>query len=201
MGLSRFLLIHSFLLGQVDSTKYKGGIRLAEGVLYFANFAPFLNHKLSHSEIMDIQTVFDEEECIAACTENSECRSLNFKTTPDESAKHICQLLNTDKFASYEEFEESLDFNHYSFTVGIFQKSYIIVTVFCYQAPGGEGFFLFQASLWMGRESVGLIESWGRALSEGNLFLISQYLIRISFCHYFIVPFINYYEFVTYHDC
>ena len=126
MGWSYFHLINSFLLlpvftlGQPDSTRYKGGIRIAEGVLHFANFAPFLNHKLNHSEIMDIQTVVNEEECIAACIENSECRSANLKTTPsDGSVEHICELLNTDKFASYEEFEESLDFNHYSFTVGL----------------------------------------------------------------------------------
>lgn len=154
MGLSHFLLIHSFFLlpvftlGQVDSTKYKGGIRLGEGMLYFANFAPFLNHKLSHSEIMDIQTVVDEEGCIAACTENSKCRSVNFKTTPDESAKHICQLLDTEKFASYEEFDENLDFNHYSFTVGIFQKSYIIIyRVFLVLSARGEGLFSFQVSI------------------------------------------------------
>ena len=133
MGLSHFLLIHSFLLlpvftlGQTDSTRYKGAVRLAEGVLYFANFAPFLNHKLNHSEIMDIRTVVDEEECIVACAENSECRSANLKSTPDESAKHVCELLDTDKFTSYEEFDESLDFNHYSFTVGLFQKSDIII--------------------------------------------------------------------------
>lgn len=134
MGWSHFLFVHSFLLllvftlGQADSTRYKGGIRIAEGVLYFANFAPFLNHKLNHSEIMDIQTVVNEEECITACTENSECRSANLKTMKsDESVEHICELLDTDKFTSYEKFEESLDFNHYSFTVGLLQKSYIII--------------------------------------------------------------------------
>jgi len=74
---------------------------------------------------MDFRTVVEEDECIAACTENSECRSVNLKTTAsDESAEHICELLDTDKFASYEEFEENLDFNHYSFTVGSFQTSY-----------------------------------------------------------------------------
>ena len=114
-------------MGKADSTNYKGRIRLAEGVLYFANYVAFLNHKLNHSEIMDIRTVVDEEECKVACIENSECRSVNLKTTLDESVKHICQLLNTDKFTSHEEFDESLDFNHYSFTVGLFQKSYIII--------------------------------------------------------------------------
>ena len=136
MGWSHFQLIHSFFLftlGQADFTRYKGEIPIAGGVLYFANFAPFLNHKLNHSEIMDIRTVVDEEECIAACTENSECRSVNLKTTAHgESADHICELLNTDKFASYEEFVENLDFNHYSFTVGLFQKlvNIIIYKVF-----------------------------------------------------------------------
>ena len=116
-------------MGQADSAKYKGRVRLAEEVLYFANFAPFQNHKLNHSEIMDVRTVVDEEECKVACIDNSECRSVNLKTTLDESDKHICELLDTDKFTSHEEFDESLDVNHYSFTVGLFQKSYIIIFV------------------------------------------------------------------------
>ena len=136
MGLSHFLVLHSFFLlpvfalGQAHSTTYKGGIRLAEGVLYFANFAAFLNHKLNHSIMMDIRTVVDEEACKVACVENSECRSVNLKTTPDKSAKHICELLDTDKFVSHEEFDESLGFNHYSFTVGLFQKSCIIIRIY-----------------------------------------------------------------------
>ena len=129
---SHFILIKSLFLlpvltiGQADSTKYRGRICLAEGVLHFANFAPFLNRKLNHSEIMDTRTVADEEECKVTCIENSKCRSLNLKTTLDESDKHICELLDTDKFTSHEEFVESLEFIHYSFTVGLFQKSYII---------------------------------------------------------------------------
>lgn len=100
-----------------NSTRSKGGIHVADGVVYYANFAPFLNHKLNHSEAMKIRTVVDEEECLGACTEDMECRSVNFKITPDESGKHICQLLGADKFSSYNEFNESLDFHHYSFTV------------------------------------------------------------------------------------
>lgn len=151
MGLSHFLLVHPlfllsvFALGQTDSTRYKGTTRLAEGVLYFANFAPFLDHKLNHSEVMHIRAVVNEEECIIACIENSECRSVNMKTAPDENSKHICELLDTDKFTSYQEFDESLHFNHYSFTVGLFQKSYIIIYrgIFSTKRLGQESFFFF----------------------------------------------------------
>lgn len=104
-------------LSVVDSTKSRGEIHVAEGVLYYTNFATFLNHKLNHSEVTENRTVVDEEECIAACTEDVKCRSVNFKTIPDESGKYICQLLDTDKFTSFNEFNESLDFHHYSFTV------------------------------------------------------------------------------------
>lgn len=134
MGSLHFILLKSFFLlpvltmGQADSTKYNGRIRLAEGVLYFSNFASFLNHKLNHSKVMAIRTDVDEEECKVACIENSECRSVNLKTvTRDESAEHVCELLDTDKFTSHEEFVESFDFNHYSFTVGLYQKSYIVI--------------------------------------------------------------------------
>ena len=196
MGLSHFLLVHSlfllsvFTLEQTDSPRYKGTTRLAEGVLYFANFAPFLNHKLNHSEVMHIRTVVDEEGCIIACIENSECRSVNMKTTPDENARHICELLDTDKFTSYQEFDESLHFNHYSFTVGFFQKSYIIIyRVFLLLNDWAKRFFLlFQASLRMGEGEV-TGEKKGTALSEGKLFLISQKLLRRR--HYFCVPLFN----------
>ena len=151
MGLSHFLLVHSlfllsvFTLGQTDSPRYKGTTRLAEGVLYFANFATFLNHKLNHSEVMHIRTVVNEEGCIIACIENSECRSVNMKTTPDENAGHICELLHTDKFTSYQEFDESLHFNHYSFTVGLFQKSrYIVIYRGIFATKRlGQGIFSF----------------------------------------------------------
>ena len=100
---------------------------------------------------MAIRTVVDEDECKAACIENSECRSVNLKTTPDESAKHTCELLDTDKFASDhdEEFDASLDFNHYSFTVGLFQKSYIIIYrgIFATKRRGREIFFFISGKL------------------------------------------------------
>ncbi|KAL9962276.1 hypothetical protein ACROYT_G031363 [Oculina patagonica] len=65
---------------------------------------------------MENRTVVDEDECIAACTEDLKCRSVNFKTIPEKSGKYICQLLDTEKFTSFNEFSESLDFHHYSFT-------------------------------------------------------------------------------------
>lgn len=94
---------------------------------------------------MHIRAVVNEEECIIACIENSECRSVNMKTAPDENSKHICELLDTDKFTSYQEFDESLHFNHYSFTVGLFQKSYIIIYrgIFSTKRLGQESFFFF----------------------------------------------------------
>ena len=121
MGYTYFIFVWSLFLfvacQEVDSARYKGGIHVGEGVLYYANFVPFPNHKLNHSEVMETRSVIDEEECIAACTENMECQSANFNTTPDDSGQHICQLLDADKFTSYNEFTETLDFHHYSFTV------------------------------------------------------------------------------------
>ena len=90
-----------------------------DGSLNFANFVPFFNHTLiNNSAVVESRAVKDQEECIETCTENANCRSVNFKTIPDANGKYNCQLLDTDKFAEKNNrFIASLDFHHFSFTV------------------------------------------------------------------------------------
>lgn len=102
---------------EIKAPSFKGEMDFTGGIINYANFIRFLNHKLNHSEVVEARAVRDEDECMAACTENSNCRSLNFKTTPDADGKHTCQILDADKFVSHDLFVSSGDFHHYSCTV------------------------------------------------------------------------------------
>lgn len=97
----------------------KGVIDVADGILVYANYYPFPHHKLNSTPI-ESHTVYGERDCISACAESSQCRSLNFRPVPDANGKYLCQLLDTDKFNSSESFHGSLDFHHHSFTVRVF---------------------------------------------------------------------------------
>ena len=96
---------------------FKGAVRFSdENFITYANFAPFYNHKLSHS-LSETRIVNDELDCMETCSDNDSCLSANFKTTPEASNKFVCEVLTTNKFTSYKLFVPALGFNHYSFTV------------------------------------------------------------------------------------
>ena len=99
-----------------QSLSFKGVIDVADGILVYGNFFSFPHHKLNSTPI-ESRTVYGEQDCIAACTESSQCRSLNFRLVPDANGKFLCQLLDTDKLFLSELFNASLDFHHHSFTV------------------------------------------------------------------------------------
>ena len=102
----------------VHSSSFKGAMDLADGILVYANFFSFPHHKLNSAPV-ESRTVLGEQDCIAACTESSKCRSLNFKQVPDADGNFICHLLDADKFNSSELFNASVEFHHYSFTVSV----------------------------------------------------------------------------------
>jgi len=104
------------LLYAAQSSTFKGVIDVADGILVYANFFPFPHHKLNSTPI-ESRTVYGEQDCIAACTESSKCRALNFRPVGDANGKFLCQLLDTNKFNSWELFTVSLEFHHYSFMV------------------------------------------------------------------------------------
>ena len=112
--MSLFVLFSAFR--DVKSTSFKGTVDIADGILIFANFFAFPHHKLNSTPV-ESRTVLGEQDCIAACTESSKCRSFNFKQVPDADGNFICHLLDADKFNSSELFNASVEFHHYSFTV------------------------------------------------------------------------------------
>ena len=116
----------SLYLAQPSS--FKGAIDVADGILVYANFFPFPHHKLNSTPI-ESRAVYGEQDCIAGCTESSQCRSLNFRTVPGANGKFLCQLLDTDKFNLSESFNASLDFLHHSFTVSAYDEKFNFVVL------------------------------------------------------------------------
>lgn len=124
-------IISSFCVSlyAAQPSSFKGAIDVADGILVYANFFSFPHHKLNSTPI-ESRTVYDEQECIAACTESSQCRSSNFRTILDANGKFLCQLLDTDKFNLSESFNASLDFHHHSLTVSTYDEKFSLVLSF-----------------------------------------------------------------------
>ncbi|KAL9965638.1 hypothetical protein ACROYT_G029468 [Oculina patagonica] len=114
MSVLYFFIVASLSSSVKSLTNFKDSIDVADGIVVYANFFPFPHHKLNSTPV-ESRAVSGEQDCIVACTESSQCRSLNFKPVPDENGKFICHLLDTDKFNSSELFHASVDFHHYSF--------------------------------------------------------------------------------------
>ena len=134
--LSHFIfLLCASSVREGNATIFKGAMEFAGGILNFANFAQFLNHKLN-ATVKESRTVVSDKECILACTESLNCRSLNIKITPDANRKYTCQILDTDKFVSHDLFAATSEFHHYSCTVSFFLIQFLyfyfyFVTFFC----------------------------------------------------------------------
>ena len=110
-----------FLRSRLEKEKtcryFKGIIKFPGAILKYANFAQFRNHTLKTTVVMETRIVMNDEECLLSCSESPNCRSLNFNTTPDGQGRHLCQLLDTDKFVSHFDFVASPEFHHFSCTV------------------------------------------------------------------------------------
>ena len=104
------------MFGVGKSTSFKGSFDTTRGTFMFANAMPFHRHQLSSVPI-ESQEVDDKEGCMFACVNATQCQSVNFKTVSEANRKHICHLLDADKFVSSELFNVSVEFHHYSFTV------------------------------------------------------------------------------------
>lgn len=110
-------LLFAFPLREGKDRYFKGTIKFPGAILKYANFAQFRNHTLKTTVVMETRTVMSDEECLLSCSESPNCRSLNFNTTPDGQGRHLCQILDTDKFVSHFDFVVSSEFHHFSCTV------------------------------------------------------------------------------------
>lgn len=103
----------------VKSTNFKGSFDTTGGMFLFANPVSFHHYQLNSVPTVS-QEVKDEEECIFVCANSTLCQSVNFKAVAEANEKHICQLLEVDKFVFPELFSGSADFHHYSLTVSTY---------------------------------------------------------------------------------
>ena len=123
------LLLSLFLIENASATALKNSIDVENGVFLYSNFLPFPNHKLNSTPIESI--IMDSaDDCVEACTEHLQCRSLNFSPILRVDNKSICHLLDADKFTSLDLFIESSEFHHYSFTVSQALTSFSAIEVF-----------------------------------------------------------------------
>ena len=124
-----YLLLSLFLIENATSTALKDSTDVENGVFLYSNFFPFPSHKLNSTPIDSI-IVDSADDCVEACTELVQCRSLNFGPTLKVDNKSICHLLDADKFTSLDLFIESTEFHHYSFTVSQAVTSFSAIEVF-----------------------------------------------------------------------
>lgn len=124
-----YLLLSLFLIENATSTALKDSIDVENGVFLYSNFFRFPNHKLNSTPIESI-IVDSADDCVEACTELVQCRSLNFGPILKVDNKSICHLLDADKFTSLDLFIESSEFRHYSLTVSQALTSFSAIEVF-----------------------------------------------------------------------
>ena len=82
------------------------------------SYAQFVGNPLTKLTILPLATlqVSSLGECTFECINNKECFSVNFGAkTP---GKHVCELINTDRFSQLDKFAASQDFDHYNIKVG-----------------------------------------------------------------------------------
>lgn len=122
-------LLFAFPLREGKDRYFKGTIKFPGAILKYANFAQFRNHTLKTTVVMETRIVMSDEECVLSCSESPTCRSLNFNTTSDGQGRHLCQLLDTDKFVSHFDFVVSSEFHHFSCTVSSLSSRLSILNV------------------------------------------------------------------------
>lgn len=117
-GIRKFLLLVS-LVATADlknvaslSVSFK---RTSDSAAHYGQFVGNAFSKLITSSIATLH-VESLGECTFECIKNRECFSVNFGD--QTQGKHICELLNEDKFNRSDKFAPSHDFHHYNLKVG-----------------------------------------------------------------------------------
>ena len=64
-------------------------------------------------------TVMSYEECAISCVNTPPCASFNVASSPDVDGKFRCELLNEDKYNSFNQLISSQEYHHFSIKVSI----------------------------------------------------------------------------------
>ena len=122
------LLIGTSVLKQVAANSQQSGLyRGQKQNIFFGNFKPDKGHKLSSTKISS-PLVTDVFDCTLNCIIDSRCNSFNFAVNQDVNKRHVCELLDTDKYrAEADDLQANGGFLHYSPWVIIIAKGALFV--------------------------------------------------------------------------
>ena len=96
--------------------------RLYEPDLAFINFAQAIHGKKLNGSVFQEISVDSEIACQTACVGDIRCLSNNFGATKKEG-KFICQLSDSDRFTSHENFREDVEAVYRGIQASFFLKS------------------------------------------------------------------------------
>ena len=96
--------------------------RIYEPDLAFINFAQAIHGKKLNGSVFQEISVDSEISCQIACVEDMRCLSYNFGATKEEG-KFICQLSDSDRFISYENFTRDVQMVHRGIQVIFFSNT------------------------------------------------------------------------------
>ncbi|XP_028514166.1 uncharacterized protein LOC114574803 [Exaiptasia diaphana] len=104
-------LIHVFvaLLCTKHASSSTSGLRVDPYELY-----PDKRLQLPHGMEQKSIQVGDDKKCAFSCTTTEWCRSVNFKITPLENGRHVCELLSSDQFTNGANLNQNNSYLHYS---------------------------------------------------------------------------------------
>ena len=98
--------------------------RIKDFDLEAINFAKKINGKRLNGSVFEEIPVDSEISCQIACVKDIRCLSYNFGATKD-AGKFICQLSDSDRFTSRENFIEDSELVYRGIQVTLFEKSEI----------------------------------------------------------------------------
>jgi len=93
--------------------------RLYEPDLAFINFAQAIHGKELNGSVFQEISVDSEIACQTACVGDIRCLSYNFGATK-KKGKFICQLSDSDRFTSHENFTEDVEVVYRGIQVSFF---------------------------------------------------------------------------------
>ena len=93
--------------------------RIYEPDLAFINFAQAIQGKKLNGSVFQEISVDSEISCQTACVGDIRCLSYNFGATK-KKGKFICQLSDSDRFTSHENFTEDVEVVYRGIQVSFF---------------------------------------------------------------------------------
>ena len=104
--MSEYRIVHCLLLLCCTAVSADG--RIKDPDMNAINFAKAINGKRLNGSVFQNISVDSEMFCQLACVKNIRCLSYNYGTTNDTEGKFNCQLSDSDRFTSHENFTDKI---------------------------------------------------------------------------------------------